>query len=92
MPSKRPSPTETQPDWTEVIAKALAYLAVNSEHSRLRKSLNAARFFSGSAFHTRTQRNCSAAPKPHSESCCGSRTSPRARGRPAASPARWRQT
>jgi hypothetical protein len=37
MPSKRTSSTETQPDWTEVIAKALAYLAVNSEHLKTKK-------------------------------------------------------
>jgi len=31
MPGKRTSLTETPTDWNEVIAKALAYLAVNSE-------------------------------------------------------------
>jgi hypothetical protein len=37
MPAKRTSSTNAPTDWTEVIAKALAYLAVNSEQLKTKK-------------------------------------------------------
>ncbi len=47
MPSKRNSSADPRSDWTEVIAKALAYLAVNSEQLKAKKVAERGAFLVG---------------------------------------------
>jgi hypothetical protein len=47
MPTKRTSSTEARTDWTEVIAKALAYLAVNSEQLKTKNVTERGAFLLG---------------------------------------------